>query len=272
MWSSVHDRNECPSQSPWRSACSSGSLHLCLINLEFTRIRREFCIAVSCAWSLQLWSTETSCLKFTFIKEHRVFPRCRIRLLTKQRTHVISEEIAKGIQGFIDSLSTKSGGGACRTRRTKKGFRVRCWRQSRKSVAGLGKCDGKCRDRRQSEIRSEIERPLSGASVDQLIFAERRGLRQCGGGREGVVQSRVQNSHPRRRCHLARGRGATREPITGTLSSPCAQSAPGQGKPPSRCFDRYFKESHERKAVEQNRKVAEICLSMRLKSKTLSHP
>jgi len=62
------------------------------------------------------------------------------------------------------------------------------------------------------------------------IIAGRGGPRRCGRDREGVVQSRVQDSHPRRQCHLARGRGATREPIAGTLSSSCAQSAPGQGK------------------------------------------
>lgn len=61
--------------------------------------------------------------------------------------------------------------------------------------------------------------------------ADIRGERGCRRDREGVVQPQVQDSHPRRQCHLARGRGATREPITGTLSSPCAQSAPGQGKP-----------------------------------------
>jgi len=82
-----------------------------------------------------------------------------------------------------------------------------------------------------SAYSSGIGRALSRASVDRLIFAERGGPRRCGRDREGVVQPRVQNSHPRRQCHLARGRGATREPIAGTLSSPCAQSAPGQGKP-----------------------------------------
>lgn len=84
---------------------------------------------------------------------------------------------------------------------------------------------------RNRRHRSKIELALSGSTfVDRLIFARRRSPRRCGGDREGVVQPRVQDSHPRRRCHLAGGRGATREPIAGTLSSPCAQSAPGQGK------------------------------------------
>lgn len=81
-----------------------------------------------------------------------------------------------------------------------------------------------------SADRSEIGRALSRASVDWLTFAGRGGPRRCGRDREGVVQPRVQDSHPRRQCHLARGRGATREPIAGTLSSPYAQSTPGQGK------------------------------------------
>lgn len=91
--------------------------------------------------------------------------------------------------------------------------------------------------RRNRRHRSKIEPAPSGTFVDRLIFARGRGPRQCGGDREGVVQPRVQDSHPRRRCHLAGGRGATREPIAGTLSSPCAQSAPGQGKPITSCFD-----------------------------------
>jgi len=181
---SVHDWNKCPSYSPrTRSTCSSGSLHLCLVNLEFTRIRREF-IAVSCAWSLHLWSTETNCLKFIFIKEHRVFSPYRIRSLTKQHTHVTyTRRIADiKVSGFIESLFAKSGG-ACRTWRPKKEFRVRCWRQSRKS-AGLGKCDGKCRDRRKSignrtATLGDVRRPADFCGAERSAAVRWRSGRCC---------------------------------------------------------------------------------------------
>lgn len=93
--------------------------------------------------------------------------------------------------------------------------------RGRESVAGSGGIGVSIGDRK---------RALSRASVDRLITAGRGGSRRCGRDREGVVQPRVQDSHPRRQCHFARGRGATREPIAGALSSSCAQSAPGQGK------------------------------------------
>ncbi|XP_076241080.1 uncharacterized protein LOC143183439 [Calliopsis andreniformis] len=56
-------------------------------------------------------------------------------------------------------------------------------------------------------------------SIGQRVRKVDGDPRGCGGNRESVVQSRVQDSHPRRRCHFTRGRGAAREPFFGTLSS-----------------------------------------------------
>lgn len=115
------------------------------------------------------------------------------------------------------------------------------------AVNVVGRIGGKVRDR--STYRSAVGADGLSRTADETVGVEDtskkviaarraprsvapRDPRQCGGGREGVVQPRVQDSHPRRRRHLARGRGATREPIAGTLSSIYAQSAAGQGESP----------------------------------------